>query len=166
MISTIKRMAFLFLLLAFACNKGEKVQDTFSSPKNLFVDFISSYTSGIVSSNAEIKVRLAKKVAEAVPGEKVKQSVLDFEPAISGAAYWEDACTIAFKPESKLEGGQKYKAKLQLDKLVETPKEKREFRFVFQVMPQNFEIKVEDMEFYDVHTLDKVKLSGTVQTAD
>lgn len=166
MISIFKRMACVALLLTFACNKGDKVPDTFSSPKNLFVAFISSYTSGIISSNAEIKVRLAKKATAAVPGEKVKEKVLDFEPAIAGAAYWEDAYTIAFRPEDKLVGGRKYKAKLQLDKLVETPKENREFRFVFQVMPQNYEIKIEDMGFYDVHTLNKVKLQGIVQTAD
>lgn len=166
MMSTFKKAIFFILLLTLACNSGEKAEDTFSSPKNLFVEFISSYTSGIVSSNAEIKVRLAKKVTEAVPGEKVQQKVLEFEPAITGSAYWEDAFTIAFKPAGKLEGGRKYKARLQLDKLVETPKEKREFRFVFQVMPQNYEIQVEDLAFYDVHTLDKVMLLGTVQTAD
>lgn len=153
-------------LLVFSCHKGEEAKDFFSSPKNLFADFISSYTSGIVSSSAEIKVKLTKKNAAAVPGEKLQQNVLDFNPALSGTTYWEDAYTIVFKPEGKLEGGKKYKAKLQLDKLVETPKEKKEFRFVFQVMPQNYEVKVEDMEFYDSHTLDRVKLMGVVQTAD
>lgn len=166
MISTIRKTAFFIFLFALACNPPEQVEDAFSSPKNLFVAYVSSYTSGIISSNAEIKVTLAKKAADAVPGEKVQEKVLEFEPAIAGAAYWEDAFTIAYRPEGKLEGGRKYKARLQLDKLVETPKEKREFRFVFQVMPQNYEIQVEDMAFYDVHTLDRAMLHGMVQTAD
>lgn len=166
MISTIRKTAFFIFLFALACNPPEQVEDAFSSPKNLFVAYVSSYTSGIISSNAEIKVTLAKKAAEAVPGEKVQEKVLSFEPSIAGDAYWEDAFTIAFRPEGKLEAGRKYKATLQLDKLIETPKEKREFRFVFQVMPQNYEVKLEDLAFYDVHTLNKVKLHGTVQTAD
>lgn len=166
MISTLKKILFFLLLITFSCNNGEKSKDVFSSPKSLFADFIASYTSGIVSSGAEIKVRLTKKVEAAAPGEKLQQNVLNFNPSISGTTYWEDAYTIVFKPEDKLEGGQQYKATLQLDKLVDTPKEKKEFRFVFQVMPQNFEVKMEDMEFYDIHTSNKVKLRGIIQTAD
>ena len=164
--SILSKLPLFILLLIVSCNKDDQEKDTFSSPTSLFVNLISSYTSGIVSSSAEIKVRLAKKVAEAFPGEKLKREVLDFEPSIDGFAYWEDAYTLVFKPEQKLEGGEKYKVKLQLNSLLETPKDKEEFRFVFHVMPQNFEVKVEEMSFYDMHNLKRVKVGGSVQTAD
>src|SRR5690606_31529372 len=129
----IKKIPFLIFLLIISCGKNDSQVDTFSSPPRIFADLISSYTSGIISSSSEIKIRLSKKVLEAVPGEKLKQQVLDFEPSLSGASYWEDAYTLVFKPEEKLEGGQQYKAKLQLSKLLDTPKDKEEFRFVFRV---------------------------------
>lgn len=159
-------LSVFFFLLIFSCNKTNNDLADFSSPQHLFADYIASYTSGIISSSSEIKIRLTKKIEKAVAGEKIQESLLSFEPSLEGQAYWEDAYTVAFQPEEKLEGGQVYKARLQLNKILETPKDKEEFKFVFHVMPQNYEVKIGDLGFYDIHTLDKVKLSGEVQTAD
>ena len=153
------------LLIAFSCNKTADIKE-FSSPHHLFADYIASYTSGIISSSSEIKIRLTNKIAEAKPGEVVEKEILEFEPSLKGYAYWEDAYTVSFVPEEKLKGGEIYKARFYLKNLVETSKDKEEFKFAFHVMPQNFEVTVGDIAFYDMHTLNKVKLNGRVQTAD
>ena len=162
---TLRIFSVLLFLVLISCNKQSDLAD-FSSPQHLFADYIASYTSGIISSSSEIKIRLTKKIENAIPGEKLTEEVLQFEPSLDGYAYWEDAYTVAFHPEEKLAGGEDYKARLHLNKIIETTEEKEEFKFVFHVMPQNFEVNIGDIGFYDIHTLDKVKLTGTVKTAD
>lgn len=156
----------LFIIfLACSCSGGEAV-DTFSSPKNLYVDFISSYTSGIVSSKSKVKVRLSKPVSKAKAGENISKKLFSFSPSIPGNTYWEDERTLVFEPEKKLDDDTQYKVKLSLDKLFEVPDDRKEFRFVFQVMKQNYEVMMAGMELYNANTLNKVKLSGSLQTAD
>lgn len=160
-----KFLALFFLLFVFSCNKSDDIKE-FISPLHLFEDYIASYTSGIISSSSEIKMRLTRKVADAKPGEIIEKEVLNFEPSLDGYAYWEDNYTVSFVPEEKLKGGEIYKAKFYLKNLVETSKDKEEFKFAFHVMPQNFEVKMGDIGFYDAQTLNKVKLNGIIQTAD
>lgn len=154
----------VFSFLSSCSNNDEK--DTFSTPKSLYVDYLNSYTTGIISCKSEIKVRLAKKVEEAKPGEKVKSDLFEFDPSISGEAFWEDGYTIVFKPDHLLKDDTKYKATLHLNELFETPDDKNEFRFIFQVMKQNFEVHYEGLRVYNQHDLTKMKLIGYLQTAD
>ena len=62
----------LILVLAFfnSCkNEQKKEQDTFSSPKTLFVEHVSAFTSGYISKASEITVKLTKPVETAEPGK-------------------------------------------------------------------------------------------------
>ncbi|MDQ3394057.1 MAG: MG2 domain-containing protein, partial [Bacteroidota bacterium] len=151
--------------LFFGCGSSDE-KDSFSSVKSLYVDYLNSYTSGIVSCKSDIKVRFARKVEEAQAGEKAKDGLFDFEPSIAGQAFWEDAYTLVFKPDHLLKDGAKYKAKIKLDRLFDTPDEKKEFRFTFQIMKQNYEVQYEGIRLYNQHDLSKVKLTGFLQTAD
>lgn len=166
--SLLRQSVFLFISLSclLACTGSKEDKDHFSSARSLYVDYVSSHTSGIVSSKAKIKVKLAKKSAEAKAGDKVSADIFDFEPMVKGTAYWEDAYTIAFEPENQLKDDTKYKVRFFLKKLFETEKDRDEFRFVVQVMKQNFEVALEEMEFYDKRNLKKVKISGLLRTAD
>ena len=66
------KKSFYFLLLVgtlfLACGKDKK--DTFSSPKDLYVDHIVSHTSGVVSSQSLVKVKLTKKQDNIEIGKK------------------------------------------------------------------------------------------------
>ena len=135
-------IAILLVIGLLACKKETVKKDTFSSPQNLFVEFVSAYTSGHISSKDEIKVKLAKTIETAEPGQEILTKLFSFEPSIKGYAYWEDTRTAVFKPDSKLESGQEYKAKFALKNLVETPADREEFKFTFTCIPQNYDVKV------------------------
>ena len=155
------------ILLLISCKKESKVEkDTFSSPKTLFVEYVSAYTSGFISKNSQITVKLAKSVSVAEAGKAIDLKVFSFDPSLDGQAVWEDDRTIAFTPASELKGGQRYKAVFLLDKLIEVPSDKREFKFTFECIPQNFNVKIEGISVYDTKNLSRVKLTGTIQTAD
>ncbi|MCK5701183.1 MAG: hypothetical protein KAI29_08525, partial [Cyclobacteriaceae bacterium] len=159
---------FVVLISQLSCKKETKVveKDTFSSPKTLFVEYVSAYTTGYISKNSEITVKLTNPVANAEAGKEIGANVFSFEPALKGSAVWEDDKTIVFKPAEALKNGQRYKTIFLLDKLVEVPADKREFKFTFECIPQNFNVKIDGISVYDAKDLSKVKLTGTIQTAD
>ena len=154
-------------LTQFSCKQEQKVdKDTFSSPKTLFIEYVSTHTTGFISRNSEIIIKLTKPVQSAVPGETVDLKVFSFEPMIKGKTYWADDRTIVFKPETALQSGQRYKTIFLLNKLLEVPQDRGEFRFTFECIPQNFEVRIEGLTVYDSKDLTKVKIGGTIQTAD
>ena len=73
-------LIFSFLL---SCKKEAKVEkDTFSSPKTLFVEYVSAYTTGFISKKSEITVKLTKSVKIAEPGQEIDMTVFSFDPAL------------------------------------------------------------------------------------
>lgn len=46
------------------------------------------------------------------------------------------------------------------------PSDKREFKFTFECIPQSFNVKFDGISVYDAKNLTRVKLSGTILTAD
>ena len=167
----IRHISFLIglcsLLFLISCKKDSKIgKDTFSSPKLLFVEYVSAYTSGYVSKKAEITIKLIKEVAEAEPGKEVIQNLFSFDPSVKGKAFWVDKKTIVFKPDTELASGQRYNTIFFLNKLIDVPKDKGEFKFTFECIKQNFDVKIEGISLYNAQDLNKVKLTGTIQTAD
>jgi len=155
-----------FIVVFFSCKQKIAKEDTFSSIENLFVEYVSAYTNGFISSQSEIKVKLAKTIETAEPGKEIIIDLFSFVPSIKGEAYWEDNRTAVFKPNEKLKSGQNYNATFSLGKILETPVEKEEFRFTFSCIPQNFEVVIEGLSLYDAKNLEIVKITGILQTAD
>ena len=46
------------------------------------------------------------------------------------------------------------------------PTDRSKFKFTFECIPQNFNVKFDGVTVYDVNNLKRVKLTGTIQTAD
>ncbi len=157
---------FLFVILLSCKNDSKVEKDTFSSPKTLFVEYVSAYTTGYISKNSDITVKLTKAVSIAEPGKEIDENVFSFDPSLKGKAIWEDDKTIVFKPDLELKSGQRYKTIFLLDKLLEVPADKGEFKFTFECIPQNFDVKIDGISVYDAEDLTRVKVTGTIQTAD
>lgn len=161
---------FIFLVsitVLYGCsNSNESALDDFSSPKNLFVDHISSFTGGVVSVGSDVRVKLTKSVSDSLTAIAVL-NIFSFSPAIEGTTSWADNRTIVFQPSTRLSGDQKYEVTVDLEPIIpEIDKEKREFKFVFQTLLQNYEVEVEGIKLYDAADLSKVKIQGVLQTAD
>ena len=155
----------LFLSILFACSKSEQInQDEINKTK--YAELVSSYTTGFISSQSEIKIKLAKSVDGITPGTIVEDRLFSFQPSIDGKTYWEDNRTLVFQPENALKSGQKYKVVLLLNRFMETEPDKEKFQFDFECIPQNFEVKIEGLSLYDGKDLTRVKVVGTIQSAD
>ena len=159
-------LLFAFLFILFSCKKEGPQKDTFSSVQSLYVEYISSYTQGYIPSTSEIRLKLSKSVKTAEIGKEVGLELFSFDPKIAGKAYWEDNRTIVFKPDERLISGKEYQVVFSLSKLMDIPKDRELFKFVFNCIPQNFEVHLTGMSLYDANNLDRVKILGKIQTAD
>jgi uncharacterized protein YfaS (alpha-2-macroglobulin family) len=133
-----------------------------------FEKYIEAYTSGQISSEGEIKIILAVDAKDSVdPNEPIAEELFDFSPNIPGKAYWVSANTIVFKPDVPLNNGTKYSADFYLSKIIEvTESDLKTFEFGFKIMPQNFEVETEGIAYYDKRNLKRLKVKGTLYTAD
>ncbi|MBV6646263.1 MAG: hypothetical protein KI790_12485 [Cyclobacteriaceae bacterium] len=169
---SISQTLIVALFFIWGCGKsgqGNQIlasQDNFSSPKALFVDHVSSFTAGAISVTSDIRLKLTKSVADSLVGTAL-DNIFSFSPTLEGTTTWENNRTITFQPSEPLKNGQKYEVKADLKTVLPNiDRDKREFRFVFQTLVQNFEIKVGGLKLYNATDLTKVKVEGQLQTAD
>src|ERR1700743_271618 len=132
-----------------------------------FSKYIESYTSGIISKEGTIRIRLAGQVPTThVQNDKLPDGAFDFSPSIKGKAYWVDERTIEFRPEKKLVANQTYSADFYLSKIVDVPDHFKDFKFTFQTVKPDFTVSFEGLQTATHTSIDKMKLDGVIQTAD
>jgi uncharacterized protein YfaS (alpha-2-macroglobulin family) len=142
--SSVFRLAALFLAVAAALFLFEACTP---KPKEIvqadpvFIPYIASYTSGIISSASNIKVRLTEPSAT-FAGENTPavEPLFEFSPSIKGQAYWIDRQTVEYRPSAPMNQNQVYEATFHLSKVREVESKLKEFAFGFRIMPQSFEI--------------------------
>ena len=131
-----------------------------------FTEHITAFTSGIVSKESKIKVRLRAEVSEEKQNEISAQDLFDFSPNIEGTIYWKDNQTVVFKPLEKLPSNQKYIVDFNLSELIETTSNLEVLTFQFQTMEQGISVLFDGMEAYDDTQLQWQKIKGSFSTAD
>ncbi|MEQ9377575.1 MAG: alpha-2-macroglobulin family protein [Imperialibacter sp.] len=159
--------AIFYLLTACGGSGPAARKDDFSSPKNLYVDYISSFTGGVISRTSSIRIRLAKSAGDSLAGKAVEDSFFKFSPSMKGTALWEDNRTIVYTPSEYLPSNTKYEAVFSLGKVLkDVPGDRSEFKFTFQTLIQNFDGIVNNLQPYDKKDLKRMRIDGQVQTAD
>ncbi|HEY4323296.1 MAG TPA: MG2 domain-containing protein [Mucilaginibacter sp.] len=132
-----------------------------------FSKYIESYTTGIISKESPIRIRLAGEVKIIhEQNEAVADNVFDFSPSIKGKAYWVDARTIEFRPTGKLDPNKNYSADFKLKKITAVPSAFEDFKFSFQTVKPDFTVTFTGLQTETNTSTDKMKLGGIVQTAD
>ncbi|MEJ7645057.1 MAG: MG2 domain-containing protein [Chryseolinea sp.] len=146
-------------------SKGKKPVAIFVDPA--FGEYVSSYTTGIIASGSTIRIVLT---ADAVDSSQVAREasvkLFSFSPAVNGKTIWLDRHTVEFKPESRLSSGQQYNVTFSLSRLVKVPQGLEDLEFSFQVIPQNFEVAVNNIKPYVKTELAREKVEGVLVTAD
>lgn len=129
--------------------------------------YIESYTTGVISRQSTIRIRLAGEAEIAHrQNEELPSGVLEFSPSVNGKAYWADARTIEFRPEEELAPDREYEAELHLGQLLKVPESLENFPFSFQTIKPDFTIEFAGLQAAGSTSLTKMKLIGTVYTSD
>ncbi len=165
-----RKQLLLFIILAnilvviSSCNEKQKIANV--KPDKGFQEYVSAFTSGVISSRSEIRIRLASNEHQnAKAGSSANAELFSFEPEIKGTAHWENSRTIVFQPEEALSNGTKYIGSFKLGELVKTNEKYQSFPLSFQVVAQDYRVNLgelkqgkSDSKFYS--------LTGEIATAD
>lgn len=155
---------FIAILLNGSCKKKKGAGELTTPDYN---PLISAFTSGIVSNQTNIRVRLSSPVDKEISvNSEVEENVFSFSPKIDGEAYWIDNRTVEYRPEDILESGTTYDAKFNVSKIMEAPREHKTFEFSFQTRDQSFVVNVDGFSPYINKNLVKNKLEGKLITTD
>ena len=158
--------SFLLLLLTFglwSCTDSEQKPEMDPA----FGEFISAYTSGVISSRDAVLIQLANPYkGELRSSEALPSNLLTFKPKLEGQLFWLDRQNLKFIPASPMPAGQIYNARFQLSQLVETPSRLEEFRFQFQIIEQGLSVFTDGLEIEDLSDLSRMKLRGLLAFSD
>ncbi len=167
-------------ILSIIFTKGKQI---ITSDNPEFGKYIAAYTSGIISKKSTIKIRFVNEIDLDLPEfekpgrvgsvnnssneeNSIDEDLFDFEPKIKGTSYWLDEKTIEFKPDEDLPSNTSFFVSFHLNKLIDVPKDLKNFNFKFQTIKQSFELNIEEVKTTDKKTLRWQKILGIIQTSD
>ena len=159
--------ALTFLVLASASayyfiNKSRNYKVDYSYSK-----YIESYTTGIISKESGIRIRLANNVESMhADGDVLPDDVFDISPSVKGRVHWVDDRTIEFKSDQPLDPNTQYNAKFKLGKVIRVANGFNDFGFNFQTIKPDFTVSFNGLQTATHQSTDMMKLEGVIQTAD
>ncbi|MGD1846000.1 MAG: alpha-2-macroglobulin [Salibacteraceae bacterium] len=155
--------AVLCGLLLVTCS-GDKMPPKINPA---FSAYISAFTSGVISGESIIRIRLAEPYSgELQTDQPIDDDLFDFDPGIDGEAWWVDPRTIEFRPEERLRSGETYGARFFLEELFTVTEALETFEFQFQIIQQNLALELLGLKTYEKRNLEWYQLQGTINTAD
>ncbi|MDD3876128.1 MAG: MG2 domain-containing protein [Bacteroidales bacterium] len=163
-------LVVLVLVIYIVTILVNKDKDAYFKINPAFSPYISGFTTGIVSTSADIKIRLNFDYAnDEMIGNECRLGLFEFSPDIAGKTVWIDKQTVSFKPEKKLPHDKIYKIDFHLHKLLQMPDSLAVFKFYIHTMKQAMDVKLINVMPYDNESGDAyeyVKIIGEVNTAD
>ncbi|GJQ06907.1 membrane protein [Capnocytophaga cynodegmi] len=143
------RKVILFLtalLTLFACKKDTAI---FNSNPLLYKDYISGFTSGIVSAETSFKLLFN----EAISQEKIAKindlDLFEVSPKVKGKVICLNPYEVEFIPEKRLEQDTEYKVSFNLKKLFSVSEGLEIFNFSIKTLQQGYKIKEGDLQSYN-----------------
>jgi uncharacterized protein YfaS (alpha-2-macroglobulin family) len=161
------RLFIVSLVIVSLFTSGCKRKKESFRADDAFKDYISAFTSGIISGKSSIRIVLASETTASVePGKETDKKLFSFSPEIKGKTVWLDKRTVEFTPDKALASGQVYEAEFFISRVASVPKDMGKFTFRFQVIQQSFEVMVDNITTTDKKTLRLQRLTGILTTAD
>ncbi len=164
--TNLKRLPLFLLLLVIFSSCKKKPEAVFTiNPE--FTSYVSAFTSGQISKESNIMIRLANEYPEEITADApIDDNLFKFQPGLKGSTYWIDQRTIRFVPDASLKSGTVYNVRFDLGKVADVPDHLKTFEFQFQTINQTFSIRFEPLKSYSSIDMKWHKLEGTLLTAD
>ncbi|WP_194767502.1 alpha-2-macroglobulin family protein [Tamlana sp. I1] len=161
MLFTRKIIPFALFLIVLACKK----EAPSITPENIykFNDYVSEVTSGIISTNSEIKIVLMQPVSDWTANIELDNSILKISPNVNGKVVVLNNRTLAFVPNERLEQDTRYRLKLDLGALQEVPKDFETFEFDVKTIKQDIHVSTNYLQSY---SNDWQYIEGVIKSSD
>ena len=151
------------LAVVFFIQSCKKSTEDFESDFSLYREYISSFTSGLISTENDIRVVFNFDKSDWIAGQEINEDLFSISPSVKGKIVALSSNTLSFVPESRLKQDTEYRITFHLKKVIETPKELSEFRFTIKTLKQDFTVFTNDLQSY---SKDFQYLNATLQSAD
>ncbi|MBA3663220.1 MAG: hypothetical protein H0W61_03300 [Bacteroidetes bacterium] len=159
----------------------------------VFGQYISGYTSGMVTRKTIIRIELSHGPNEkqnivaqslalntpdgtppaadhaaviALPDSSLLDDVFSFEPEIKGKAVWISDRIIEFIPAEILPSNQLYSAVFKLGNVAKVSSDLKSFHFQFSTYPQNLFVTIEGLRSLNDYNPVMYRLTGRISTSD
>lgn len=152
--------ALSFILINSCGSKKEKPV----TPESGFSDYISGFTSGVISSKSEIKI-IFKDALDEDQQEKAA-TLFKIKPSVKGNIVFADDYSLIFQPKEPFPHGSRLRINFRLGSLLNVPEKHKTFTFEVQTRKQNYSVNIEGIEAYDNYNLGNQMLKGEITTAD
>ena len=168
MLQFLQKTSKLFLVLITLSFFVVSCGDTNPQPKidPAFSQYITGFTSGIISKKTVFRIRLAKPSKQFTELDGLVEGVFDFSPSVKGNAYWVNNQTIDFRPNELLKSGTNYQIEFSLGDVLDVESKYQIFEYYVETVKQTFEVKVESIKPYVETDLIWNSLQGVIRTAD
>jgi alpha-2-macroglobulin len=152
----------------FYFNTAKSNKTVLTSVNPAFGEHISFYTAGVISSASPVRIVLASNAVDSTfIGKETSVKLFSFSPSANGKTVWVDSRTVEFQPAEKFSSGQVYTVEFHLSRLIDNlPKELNTFEYSVQIIPQNFDLTIDNIRPYEKNNLKRQKVEGTLLTAD
>ena len=141
---------YIFCMLALLIMAGCKKDKNFNSNPLEFKEYISGYTSGLISARSGFNILLNKPIEQDKIDKINDLNLFEISPKVSGKVVCVNATQVAFVPENPLEQNTEYRISFALKKLFEVDKSNlNHFNFTVKTMQQAFRIAASDLQSYN-----------------
>lgn len=160
--------SFSFILIMIsccmfvACHTGNKkpVSDAVA-----FSEFISTYTSGVISINDDIQVDLNLAPKEEI-SEQLPSDLIQFDPSVSGKTSLVNGHTLIFHPDHSFQSGQSYSVTLNLGLIKSVPEKLKQFSFQVKTPDADFSVTSVEIRSFKMNGELITEILGTLTTSD
>lgn len=142
----------LIVSVLLVLNSCKKSRQDFDSDFALYRDYITSFSSGIISAKSDIQVGLAFSKKEWKHNQELDKDYYSISPSVAGKVVYLAENIIAFRPERGLEQDKEYRVTLHLSKFINVPDKLSDFNFTVKTLNQDFVIETKDLQSYNKET--------------
>jgi len=131
-----------------------------------FAKYISAHTSGIISKNSPIQLKLTSAVTDFIKDkENLPKGLIYIRPDVEGKLALINN-TLEFTPNESLKSDKEFYVEFNLGDIVDVKDDLKTFNFQFKTIKQAFDYVIEEQRTIDKKTLKYQQVNGFVNTAD
>lgn len=157
----LKPVLLLLLVIITSCSK--KPGEGFDSNYSLYKDYITGFSSGLISARSDIQAGLAFSKKEWKVNQELDNSYYTISPSVKGKVFWLPGNIVAFRPSEKLKQDTEYNVTLHLSKFIDVSDKLSDFKFTVKTLKQDFAVITNDLQSYNKNLQ---FLNATLKTSD
>ncbi len=141
--------------------------DAVNAGNAAFAKYIEGYTTGVVSRESTVRLRLASQVNTfQQTNEDETRNLFTIRPSVKGKTRWIDARTVEFIPDKPFDPSKEYQVKFDLGKVIDVPNDLAHFVFDFKIIDPSYSVELDGLISQTSSSIDHMKLTGNLSFAD